>query len=70
MTATEINAAMMRKLDRADSLHLKLTAARERGAPLLVVTGLQMAYDQSVAAMNELWDSWNEQLLRERLQRI
>lgn len=70
MNSQDLNARMMKTLDRADSLFAKLTKARERGASIALITGLQAAYDQANARITELWDAWNDQLLRERLNRI
>ncbi len=64
------NAAMIAAADAADRIYDKLTRARARNASALVLRGLEAAYHQHNERVNQLWDAWNDALLRERLARI
>lgn len=66
----ETNAAMLKAAARADSLYAKLLKARARNANPLLIAGLERAYDQMNQTVNQLWDAWNDAMLRERLARI
>lgn len=70
MNAQETNRAMLKAAAAADRMFEKLTRARARGAKPLVLAGLQAAYAQHSERVNQLWDAWNESMLRERLARI
>ncbi len=64
------NAAMIAAADAADRIYAKLVRARARNASELVLRGLEAAYHQHNERVNQLWDAWNDALLRERLARI
>lgn len=64
------NAAMIAAADAADRIYAKLMRARARNASELVLRGLEAAYHQHNERVNQLWDAWNDALLRERLARI
>jgi hypothetical protein len=64
------NAAMIAAADAADRIYDKLTRARARKASPLLLRGLEAAYHQHNERVNQLWDAWNDALLRERLARI
>ena len=70
MNAQETNRAMLAAAAAADRMFEKLTRARARNAKPLVLEGLQAAYTQHSERVNQLWDAWNESMLRERLARI
>ncbi len=64
------NVAMIAAADAADRIYAKLVRARARNASELVLRGLEAAYHQHNERVNQLWDAWNDALLRERLARI
>lgn len=64
------NAAMIAAADAADRIYAKLVRARARNASALVLRGLEAAYRQHNDRVNQLWDAWNDAMLRERLARI
>ena len=70
MNAQETNRAMVAAAAAADRMFDKLTRARARNAKPLVLAGLSAAYTQHCERVNQLWDEWNESMLRERLARI
>ncbi len=70
MNAQETNRAMLAAADAAERMFEKLTRARARNASPLLLAGLSAAYTQCNERVNQLWDAWNDLLLRERLARI
>ncbi len=64
------NVAMIAAADAADRIYAKLVRARARNASELVLRGLEADYHQHNERVNQLWDAWNDALLRERLARI
>lgn len=61
---------MLAAVVTAERAFERLTRARARNAKPLVLAGLQAAYAQHSERVNQLWDAWNESMLRERLARI
>ena len=70
MNAQETNRDMIAAADAAERMFEKLTRARARNASPLLLAGLAAAYAQCNERVNQLWDEWNESMLRERLARI
>jgi hypothetical protein len=70
VNAHETNCAMLAAADAAERMFEKLTRARARKASPLLLAGLGAAYAQCNERVNQLWDAWNDVMLRERIARI
>lgn len=70
MNAQETNRAMIAAADAAERMFVKLTRARERNASPLLLAGLSAAYAQCNERVNQLWDEWNDAMLKERIAKI
>ncbi len=70
MHSQETNRAMIAAANAADRMFEKLTRARARGANPLLLAGLAAAYSQCNEKVNQLWDEWNDTMLKERISRI
>lgn len=69
MDSNAVNARMMIHLNDADEVAKQLSVARESN-DACKIHQLEREQDAISALVNELWDLWNDCLLRERLARI